>query len=296
MITGLRPLSTSELLDRAFHLYRNHFFTFVGIAGIPQLFIVPLTLGGAALTMRQNYFWSPLLTMGGYFLYYVVAFLGQAPIVIAVSNLQAQKPVGIVSSFLGAGKSFLRVFWIVFLLFIISGAIFGAGGTLITLIIGMIAAVSPTAVTVSAALVLTLPALYLMLRWMLAWAFIIPATVLEGGWFLRSMRRSLYLSKGSRWRIFVIYFLMGIFGCGVALLVEFLLMFGVAFLHIRDPRMMAGILQAISAVCVFISTSLVGGLATIALSLLYYDQRIRKEGFDLQLMMASLETRANVKA
>jgi hypothetical protein len=82
----------------------------------------------------------------------------------------------------------------------------------------------------------------------------------------------------------------------VALLVEFLLMFGVAFLHIRDPRMMAGILQAISAVCVFISTSLVGGLATIALSLLYYDQRIRKEGFDLQLMMASLETRADVKA
>jgi len=29
---------------------------------------------------------------------------------------------------------------------------------------------------------------------------------------------------------------------------------------------------------------------------LYYDQRIRKEGFDLQLMMASLETRADVKA
>jgi hypothetical protein len=296
MITGLRPLSTSELLDRAFHLYRNHFLTFVGIAGIPQLFVVPLTLGGAALNMRQNYFWSPLLTMAGYFLYYVVVFLGQPPIVIAVSNLQAQKPVGIDSSFLGAGKSFLRVSWIVFLLFIISGGIFGGGGALITLIIGLIAAVSPTTVTVFAVIVLTVPALYLVLRWMLGWAFIIPASVLEGSWFLKSMRRSLYLSKGSRWRIFVIYFLMGIFGFGVALLVEFLLMFGVAFLHIRDPRMMAGILQAVWSICLFISTSLMGGLATIALSLLYYDQRIRKEAFDLQFMMASLETQAEGKA
>ena len=289
MITGLRPLSTSELLDRTFHLYRNYFWTFVGIAAIPQLFILPLTLGGAALSMRQNYFWSPLLTMAGYLLFYIVIFLSQPPTVVAVSNLQAQKPVGIGSSFKGAGKSFLRVFWIVFLLFVICGVIFGGGGTLMALIIGMIAAVSPTAVSVLAALVLTVPASYLVLRWMVGWALIIPATVIEGGWFLTSLRRSLHLSKGSRWRIFVIYFLMGIFGFVVAIVVEFLLMSGLAFLRIRDPRMMAGVIQAVWAICIFISTSLVGALATIALSLVYYDQRVRKEAFDLHLMMATLE-------
>jgi hypothetical protein len=296
MITGLRPLSTSELLDRTFHLYRNHFWTFVGIAAIPQLLILPLTLGGAALSMRHNYFWSPLLTMAGYLLFFAVIFLSQPPTVVAVSNLQAQKPVGIASSFKGAGKSFLRVFWIVFLLFVIAGAIFGGGGGLIVFIIGMIAAVSPTAVTVTAALVLTVPALYFALRWMLGWALMIPATVLEGGWFLISMRRSLHLSRGSRWRIFVIYFLMSTFGSVVALLVEFLLMFSVAFLHIRDPRMMAGVLQAVWAICVFISTSLVGALATISLSLVYYDQRVRREAFDLQLMMASLEAKTEAGA
>jgi hypothetical protein len=290
MITGLRPLSTSEILDRTFHLYRNHFWTFVGIAAIPQLLILPLTLGGAALAMRRNYLWSPLLTMAGYLLFYVVIFLSQAPTVVAVSNLLTQKPAGIGSSFKGAGKSLLRVCWIVFLLYLASGTILGGGGTLIALIIGAIAAVSNAAVTAAAALALTVPALYFVLRWMLGWALIIPATVLEGGGFLSSMRRSLHLSKGSRWRLFVIYFLMGIFGFVVALLVEFLLMLATAFLRIRDPRMMSGVFQAVWAICIFVSTSLVGALATIALSLVYYDQRVRKEAFDLQLMMATLES------
>lgn len=42
--------------------------------------------------------------------------------------------------------------------------------------------------------------------------------------------------------------------------------------------------------------SLVGPLLTIALTLLYYDQRVRKEGFDLQLMMSNLEGAAPAAA
>jgi len=36
MSTLLRPLSTSELLDRTFFLYRNHFLVFAGIALSPN--------------------------------------------------------------------------------------------------------------------------------------------------------------------------------------------------------------------------------------------------------------------
>jgi len=35
---------------------------------------------------------------------------------------------------------------------------------------------------------------------------------------------------------------------------------------------------------------LTGPLATIGIALIYYDERVRKEAFDLQLMMASLDT------
>jgi hypothetical protein len=289
MITVLRPLSTSELLDRTFHLYRNHFLMFAGISAIPQLFILALTLGGAAMAMRQNYVWSSLMTMTGYFLFYLAWFISQAPTVVAVSNLQMQKPIGIGSSYSGARRSLLRVIWIVFLIFVVSAVLLGGGGTLIALAIGLIAAVAPTAVTVIAALVLTIPPLYFALRWMLGWSLAVPATVLEGGWFLASMRRSLHLSKGIRWRIFVIYFLLGVFAVVVSFIVELVLILSIAFFHIRNPHILDALMQAMQAIAIFASTSLVGGLATIALSLVYYDQRVRKEGFDLQFMMSNLE-------
>lgn len=297
MITGLRPLSTSELLDRTFHLYRNHFWIFTGISAIPQLFILPLTLGGAAMAARQNQTWSLLMTGGGYLLFYLALFVSQAPTVVAVSNVQMQKPVGIGSSYSGAWKSLLRVFWIAFLTCVILAVVFGGAGTLIALAIGAIAAVSPTAVSVIAGLFLTILPGYYLLRWvLLAWSLVIPAMVLEGGWFLTSVRRSVTLSRGSRGRIFVIYFLMGVLGFVVAFVIEFLLMFGIAFIHIRNPHTFEALMQAVWGVCIFVSASLVGGLAMMALSLVYYDQRVRKEAFDLQLMMATLEAKTGTAA
>jgi Ni/Fe-hydrogenase subunit HybB-like protein len=47
--------------------------------------------------------------------------------------------------------------------------------------------------------------------------------------------------------------------------------------------------QVASMAATFISECLVGPLATIAFSLIYYDERVRKEAFDLQLMMMTLD-------
>jgi len=47
-----------------------------------------------------------------------------------------------------------------------------------------------------------------------------------------------------------------------------------------------------SRVATFISGCLVGPLATMAFSLVYYDERVRKEAFDLQLMMETLDAPA----
>ena len=44
-----------------------------------------------------------------------------------------------------------------------------------------------------------------------------------------------------------------------------------------------------SLAATFISQCLVGPLATIAFSLVYYDERVRKEAFDLQLMMTTID-------
>jgi hypothetical protein len=105
MVTVLRPLSTSELLDRTFHLYRNHFPVFAGITAIPQLFILAMQLGGAALMMRARGPGAMILIVGGYLLFYLAIFIAQAPTIVAVSNLHMEKPIGIGSALLiGEGE------------------------------------------------------------------------------------------------------------------------------------------------------------------------------------------------
>jgi len=127
----------------------------------------------------------------------------------------------------------------------------------------------------------------------LAWSLTIPVTVLEGGGLNASTSRSKALTKGSRGRIFVIYFLMLVLTLIVAFVMQFVLLLPLGVIMgaigVHDRAAAGAMSQTLQAVGGFISTSLVGPLITIALTLIYYDQRVRKEGFDLQLMMATLQ-------
>ena len=50
--------------------------------------------------------------------------------------------------------------------------------------------------------------------------------------------------------------------------------------------------QVASVIATFLSECLVGPLITIAFALVYYDERVRKEAFDLQLMMTTIDAPA----
>ena len=59
MNSALRPMSTAEVLDRTFHLYRNNFVLFVGISMVAYILrlVMPLAmLGvfGAAYTWNRK--------------------------------------------------------------------------------------------------------------------------------------------------------------------------------------------------------------------------------------------------
>jgi hypothetical protein len=262
VVTVLRPLSTSELLDRTFHLYRNNFLVFLGITAIPQLFILALQLGGAAMLWGRQAIGAGATAVVAGIGSYVAIEVSHAATIMAVSNLHLDRPTSIGSSYSAAKSSLLRVIGITLGVGIASG-------------IGLI--------------LLIVPGIYLFLMWSLA----IPVTVLEGGGLNASTSRSTVLTKGSRGRIFVIYFLILVLTFIVALVLQFVLllplgiMMGVIDMH--DPTATIALTQALQAVGGFISTSLVGPLISIALTLIYYDQRVRKEGFDLQLMMSTLE-------
>jgi hypothetical protein len=265
MVTVLRPLSTSELLDRTFHLYRNNFLMFVGIVAIPQLAVLALQIGGAALVRQGHSVFFALIAFVAAIGSYVAIEISQAATVMAVSNLHLDNPVSIGSAFSMSRGSMMRVIGITFAVAIAIGV---------------------------AMIFLIIPGIYVALMWSLA----IPVTVLEGGGLGVSTTRSKDLTKGNRGRIFVIYLLVGILTLVVSVVIQFPLQLVARTLAHGNPLGLVALTQGMQATGNFISTSLAGSLATIALTLVYYDLRVRKEGFDLQLMMARLQPNSQAVA
>ncbi len=105
-----------------------------------------------------------------------------------------------------------------------------------------------------------------------------------------TIRRSRKLTAGRRGRILAIYLLIFLLTYAVAVLFQvpyFILVGGRAFS--THPGHQGTLRVMVSAIGTFLSTSFVGPLLEIAFTLIYYDERVRKEGFDLQLMMLTLE-------
>jgi hypothetical protein len=151
---------------------------------------------------------------------------------------------------------------------VVGGAKAGTAGTVIGVIVG-----------VGAAVVGGIVAIAIYVRYSLA----VQACVVEDLGVTDSLRRSAVLSKGSRSRILTIYFVFGVLSYIVAIGLGGLAVAAASLMH--NP-ILSLILVYIST---FIAGSLTGPLATIGISLLYYDERVRKEAFDLQLMMLSLD-------
>lgn len=262
MTTALRPLSTGELLDRTFSLYRNHFGLFLGIFALPHLVVLAYQCLGLVFQspapQLSNILLSGLWSIGAGLLALAVSAASQAATVVAVSQVHLDRPASVMESFLRVKQYILPVVGLSLLVGLAAGA---------------------------ACLALIVPGIYLFVMWSLS----VPALVLEDKGVLDSMSRSADLTRGHRGRILVIWLLFIVMGVVVSLLLRWPVeMFAGVTSIFALQRSGAG-WQAALLVSSFISECLVGPLATIAFSLVYYDERVRKEAFDLQLMMMTLD-------
>ena len=265
MTTALRPLSTGDLLDRTFFLYRKHFVLFAGIIALPYLVLLAFQLVGVAIrpgvgssiTFAAG---SLLWSLATVVVYLAVAAASQGATVIAVSQVHLDRPASVMESFARIGP---RVVGLSLMLIAIGLAI-GIGFIL-----------------------LIVPGLILLAMWSLT----IPVAVLENKGLSDSVNRSAELTKGDRGRILLIYllFLFLVWAISMVVNIPILALVGVAARG--NPEAMMGWPQVALAVSGFLTQCLVGPLLTIALSLVYYDERVRKEAFDIQLMMATLDGR-----
>jgi len=266
----LRPLSLGEILDRTFSLYRRHFLLFLGITAIPQLLVLGLNLVQVLILKAPPMAVKPATTqfqagpssgllafgiVGGILalIIYVVSFLfAQGGTVYAVSDL-----------YLGRATT-------------IGGSLSRMKGQLLNLL-GVI--ILNGLATLAGFIFLIIPGFYVACRL----STCIPAALLEDLGARESLERSFALTKDNAGRAFVIYLLY--FALLYAAIFLFMMPFGVLVaLSAKDPSMVRWSL-ALMQVGNFFAAVLVSPFLLIATSVFYYDLRVRKEAFDLQLMM-----------
>jgi hypothetical protein len=148
-------------------------------------------------------------------------------------------------------------------------------------------------------MMLTTAVIYIGLAWCiipgiyfaLAYSLVAPVFMIEGLQSTDAMRRSGRLASGHFWRIFVVLLLAVILSLIVAwtfsLGGSYLFLHRVPFAHHTSGRYPASALVAASLLR-SIGSSLARPIWLIATVLLYYDIRVRKEGFDVELLAQSL--------
>jgi hypothetical protein len=132
-----------------------------------------------------------------------------------------------------------------------------------------------------------IPSLVLYTRYALA----LPTIAVEGLTAGSAIDRSVSLTEGGRWRIF--------WGIAMPAIPSLGLVFGVSGLMetlkngnallASNPMLVAGI----NGIVELITTLVFTPYGFIVLTLLYYDQRIRREGFDVERMMQAAGLDAN---
>lgn len=259
-LPALRPLSVGEILDTAFSLYRRHFAQLAIIvmlcSGFPLLLNVYLQSAGGP--------WANFPLFLAYLILLVVLnSLGTAASVFVVSEgylgrrIAPMEAIARAARFMGQLIVYSLLFGLVvgigFMLLIVPGVIAACGLLLATPVIVLEASHSATA----------------------------------------AMGRSWALTSGSRWRM------LGILAVLLVLL----------YIPVVAATVIAGVLVPGAMESAALGTpspsfgvivALIGGLSQLfiypffytAITVTYYDMRVRKEGFDLELLASTLETAA----
>src|SRR5580704_6998461 len=266
----LRPLSLGELLDRTFFLYRRHFLLFVGIAAIPYSFffvvnlataLLPALSRSAASGQVQPVGMAAAAIGGGLFAFLAViaggiAFLfSVGATVFAVSEIYTGRQTSIRESLARVRGKTGTIFGVLFL----SGLI---------MIAGFIA--------------LIIPGFYLMCRICVA----TPAALLEDIGPSDSIRRTFDLTRDFAGRAFMIYLVSFAMAWGLMALFQMPFLVLITLNGKNSPLFV--LWTVLMQMGNFIASVLVAPVSTIGFALFYYDQRVRKEAFDLQMMMQAL--------
>jgi hypothetical protein len=276
----LRPLSIGELLDRSFSIYRRNFFLFLGISVIPHLLVLAIQLARLAFTASSfpvfpratsefqaassGFSLEGMLSAAAFFVIglvvAVIAYLfSQGGTVFAVSELYLGRATTIGQSLRRVRGELISLFFVVFLAYLVIFCGF---------------------------LFLLIPGVYLACRLCVC----IPAALLENLGASDAFGRSFKLTEDNAGRAFLILLLSAVLWYDALIVVDVPFVFAVQA-AVHSPGTIRT-LTALVDVGNWVANVLITPVVTIASALFYFDLRIRKEGFDLQLMLSPLRAEA----
>lgn len=287
----LRPLSLGELLDRIFAVYRAHFWLFAGIASVPallqmllggvQVWIMHAFLKGMAPTQMQigSGLSGSVLGIAVFLLFAVM----HAATAYSVSEVYLGRTATVGGSIRAIAPRWLRYIGIAIwqTLSMLWPALLGMA------LGGIIMATRSTSMVVLGGFLFFAGAFGGLIGGFIFYlrnSLGVPASVVEGLTVRQSMRRSKVLTQGTKGRIFVTLLISGVLYMVAGMLqIPLAAVVVQATLHQQDALWA----QALNLFIGFLSTSVVSPVAMIGLSLLYFDQRVRREAFDIEFLLGA---------
>jgi len=310
----LAPSSLGEILDRTVHLYRSRFLVYLGISLVPTALIIVPACGFFLLLAGLGSLGAGSAAPAAAGVLGIVILCGVGllalPVLIGATALSSAAMNHAVSlAYLGerttiraAYKAVWRQGWRYSWLLVLEGLIIWAAPMAIWiglialsatgLALGLVAGMSSLAggALIGILIFLTVVAVIAYLAWMLlriCLAF--PACVIEkiGAW--DAIKRSATLSKGTKGRIFLLYVLGFVLNSILSMGITVPLIIVMSMLPGANDPKHATTIGVVMLIVVygagFAIQAVTRPIYGIALTLFYYDQRIRQEGFDIEWMM-----------
>jgi len=273
--TSLQPMGFTDILDTIFSLYRNHFRLIFGICIVYFIVMLGLNLflGISTFYFSNSGLWG--IAIG------IPIIASWITILISLFSIGALLFAG-AQSYLGsqitAGTAFRQIarrFWS-----------YLGSNILYILIVGLLAIT-----------IIGIPfAIYFAVRW----GFYAQAVLIEQTSATNALRRSSELVKGTWWRVFGILFAIFVLAFMIQTILQFSLLFGFGLtqaiggeegvlkmfqqLFVPELTTWEGLVNyIIQSFINYVVTSLMLPVGIIGSTLLYFDQRIRKEGFDIEM-------------
>jgi len=305
-LPALRPLRLGELLDQAIRLYRRNFLTFIGIIAVVY---VPLTIlqTAASTAMTSSLFegvstpeaiFSNYTYWIGFFSTIILAFVqfvlvqgvATGAMTRAVADNYLGEKTSILDAYRGIGKSWLTLLGALIFVFLVL--------ILITLwwifvpCIGWFTGLGMLAFLAAAVNPMVAPVVVLETSG--PWSSPSDNLLVRlGNWVIRSVlsvRRAWSLARRRFWpvlgTIFVLYLFSLIIVNGPVAIANFVLV--QAFDLFDEPSMQLVFTSIIQALISLVAILIYYPLQLTAFTLVYFDLRVRTEGFDIALLtMAS---------